>query len=200
MTVDESPSRIGNIQFDSHEGMHGLLRQYLLGCISAQLGDRTAALRYAAELESRPETSLADSPARTLAHSVRAMVDLKSGQSAEAIAKLDRAELLTLTARTRFSPFFSQSYERYLRAGALADLGRSEEALRWYRSVWMQNVFDLIYLAPSSLRQAEIYERLDRREEALKYYRQFVDLWQDADVELRPLVDTALSRMQRLGS
>jgi hypothetical protein len=53
----------------------------------------------------------------------------------------------------------------------------------------MANAFDLLYLAPAHLRQAEIHERAGRREQALQHYRAFVELWRDADPELRSWVD-----------
>jgi tetratricopeptide (TPR) repeat protein len=100
--------------------------------------------------------------------------------------------------RAYSSPFFSQSYERYLRAGALAGIGRDADALRWYGSLWMANAFDLVYLAPAQLEAAALYERAGDRARALAAYRAFVELWRDADPELRPAVERARARIAAL--
>ena len=100
--------------------------------------------------------------------------------------------------RAYSSPFFSQSYERYLRAGVLNKLGKDSEALQWYGSIWMANAFDLVYLAPSRLEAATIYERQGNRTSALAAYRAFIDLWRDADPDLEPQVTRARARVAAL--
>ena len=55
-----------------------------------------------------------------------------------------------------------------------------------------------MYLAPSQLRQAEIYDRRGDRDEAVKHYRRFIELWQNADPELQPLVVGARKRLAEL--
>jgi len=80
----------------------------------------------------------------------------------------------------------------------LATLGRDTDALRWYGSIWMANAFDLVYLAPAQLEIAELYARQGDRTRALAAYRTFVDLWRDADPELRPEVDRARARIAAL--
>jgi tetratricopeptide (TPR) repeat protein len=56
----------------------------------------------------------------------------------------------------------------------------------------------LVYLAPSHLRQAEIYDRRGDRDEAVKHYRRLVELWRNADPELQPVVDGARKRLAEL--
>ena len=47
-------------------------------------------------------------------------------------------------------------------------------------------------------RQAEIYDRRGDRDEAVKHYRWFIQLWQNADPELQPVVDGARKRLAEL--
>jgi tetratricopeptide (TPR) repeat protein len=82
----------------------------------------------------------------------------------------------------------------------LRDLGRDDEALRWYATQGQSTIPDLIYLAPAHLRQAEIHERRGDRAEAIADYRRFVELWSECDPELRPLVDDARRHLARLGT
>ena len=88
--------------------------------------------------------------------------------------------------------------ERFLRAELLQALGRDDEALPWYESLdqWQ----DLPYLAPASLRLAEIYERQGASNRSRFYYNCVVGLWRDADAELQPLLARAQSGLRRLNS
>ncbi len=57
---------------------------------------------------------------------------------------------------------------------------------------------ELVFLAPSHMRRAEIYESLGKRAEAAEHYARFIDLWQDADRESQSLVAEARLRLGRL--
>jgi tetratricopeptide (TPR) repeat protein len=47
-------------------------------------------------------------------------------------------------------------------------------------------------------RLGQVYEQLDKRDEALASYRRFLDLWGDADSEI-PQIELALDRLDVLG-
>lgn len=87
---------------------------------------------------------------------VRADVALRRGHPADALKLLEPVrgevspELLAL-------PFFSEEGSRYLRAEALYHLGRDKEALRWFTHAFEGTPNQLVYLAPTHLRQAELY-------------------------------------------
>ena len=98
------------------------------------------------------------------------------------------------------SPFYTYTAERWLRAELLQQLGRPEEARRWYGSIVQSSVYELIYLAPSHLERARLWERLGNRRRAASHYRRVVAVWKDCDAELRPAVDEAAARLQRIGS
>ncbi len=196
----ESKSVTPGAYFSIHDNLYPQLRAYLLGVLSARLGDPDAARLQTAVLEGsggRPEASeLACDQAR----SVEAHVTLQAGRRAEALAKLEEARFGGLFELTIASPFFSQAYERFSRAQLLEAEGRSEEALLWYGSFAEQSIYDLIYLAPSHIRRAAIYERLGQPEKAARHYREFADLWRDCDPRFRGHVDAALQRLQALGA
>jgi hypothetical protein len=52
--------------------------------------------------------------------------------------------------------------------------------------------------APSHLRQAEIDERLGKREDAARHYARVAELWGNSDPEFRPMLDTARRRLASL--
>ena len=72
---------------------------------------------------------------------------------------------------------------------------RYQEALRWYSSLR-----HIVYRAPEHLRMGGVYEKLGGPEKAAEHYARFVDLWNECDLELRPLLDDVRARLARLRS
>ncbi len=192
------PSATPSTWLDVHDDVHPHLRLYLLGLLSARLGEEGTALRYAAELELSDGPTHVTALARDLAQGVRAQVASAREDFAEALAALEQARMQTWYQRMAASPFYSQAYDRYLRAELLAALNSDQEALRWYSSFGEGSVYDLIYLAPSHLRRGEIYERLGEREKAALHYKRFIELWKDGDPVLQPRVEAARRAIRAL--
>ena len=203
---DPAPSPL----FTIHDDVHVALRSYLLGLVSAHVGDRDEALQLAAELET---TSGAGDPpqlARAMAASVRAAVALaaagdgparrpeRSDAAARAFTMLEQARPELPWELAYFSPFYARALERYRCAEMLFSLGRCEDALRWYGSFTDYTPHALPYVAPAHLRQGEICEALGRHADAIAHYERFVDLWRDADPPLQPEVARVRARIALL--
>ncbi len=99
--------------------------------------------------------------------------------------------------------FYENSLVRYLRAEILYGEGRYEEALPWFTSLddggyVVEARAGMFYLGPSYLRRAQIYEHLGEHENAIAFYTRFVTLWKDCEPELRPQVEAAQERLDRL--
>ena len=208
----------GDGLIEVHRSAHPYFRLYLLGMLSARLGEPAAALGYAAELRSAgvaavlgdlvPEVEQAvdegadrSSPLGVFAGDqgqfVRAEVAWQGGRREEALTLLDQARYWTTDSRRTEqgdSPFFNQLHERFARAELLYELGRYEEALPWYRAM----SYDFLYTAPAHLRLAQIYERRGERQKAIEHYSRFLELWRDSDPALQPLVQQARQAMARL--
>jgi tRNA A-37 threonylcarbamoyl transferase component Bud32/tetratricopeptide (TPR) repeat protein len=178
-------------------GTEPVARLYVLGLLSARLLDFDAAARYAAELERLDGPESARAYARDLAHGVRARAAQEQGRPDRALAALER---IRLDWPRDYTPvhFNSLGAERFLRAELLLQLGRDEEALAWYETIAELSVADFVYLAHSHLRQGEIRERLGDPAAAAEHYARFVELWRDADPELRPLRVEAERRLAGL--
>ncbi|MGD2216953.1 MAG: tetratricopeptide repeat protein [Gemmatimonadales bacterium] len=88
--------------------------------------------------------------------------------------------------------------ERYLMGELLDATGRSREALSWFASLGDLQAYEIAYVAPAHLRRAQIHERLGEPEEAAEHYARFIELWQECDPELRPLVEDAEARLAPL--
>jgi tetratricopeptide (TPR) repeat protein len=183
---------------DLHDPIRPQLRLYLLGLLSARLGDVHAAREYADALEQSEGSAEVRELARDLALGVEARRALHEGSPAEALAALERAQLAPPATAVSFSAFYSEALERFTRAELLRLLGRDEEALQWYASVAESPPFGYIYLAPGHLRQGEIHEQLGNREPAAHHYARFVELWRECDPELRPLIEELRGRLGRL--
>ena len=197
--VDAVPRcMLSGAYFTVHNDLHPQLQLYLLGMLAARLGEYAVAIGHAESLErvgGRPE---AKDLALDQGRSVRAAVDWHQGRAQEALRALEPTCMGALFELTIASPFFSQAYERFMRAELLHSIGRSRDALLWYGTFAEHSIYDLIYLAPSHFRRAEIYEQLGEQAEAVRHYRKFTDLWRDCDSELRSKIDHATARLEGL--
>lgn len=175
--------------------MRELTGPYVAGLASARRSDnegRTASLAKLAKL--RDPLSLR----RGFASTIRAEQLRVNGQPAAALRELERGVLETPFVESWSSGLVSQQYERYTRAELLRQLGRDDEALRWYGTFGENSPYDLVYLAPALYRQGQIYEARGQKAQAARRYTRFLRLWKDADAELQPLVTDARTRLARL--
>ena len=185
--------------FGADDRLHRLFGRYLLGLLEAERGRHAAAERFATEIVQLPTPPEARELAPALAHGVRARIAWERGRASEALTELQHARVdATGADLLGVVPFFGLPQERFLRAEVLHALGRDVEALGWYGAFGEHSAFGRVFLAPAHRRQGEIYEKLGRRDDAVQHLARFVELWKDADPELRPLVDDARLRLERL--
>jgi DNA-binding SARP family transcriptional activator/TolB-like protein len=191
-----SSDATSGLVFHGDESLHPTLRTYLLGLLNAQLGDREAALEFAAETERSAASPIL---AANLARGVRGRVAWQEGRAADALAFLEDVHIDQSAGDLMgIVPFYSQPLERFLRAEALHAAGREQEALGWYSSFAEHSPFGRVFLAPAALRQAEILAGIGRETEAVAHYTRFIELWRDADPELQPVVDAARRKLEQL--
>ncbi|HET6577730.1 MAG TPA: BTAD domain-containing putative transcriptional regulator [Gemmatimonadales bacterium] len=189
-----------NPAHDLHRDAYPVLRLYLLGVLAAREGD-AASLDRAAELDAAAGDPDIESLARDLALGIRARLAAVRGDREAALGFLERARMESrCTYVVMQSPFYTYTAERWLRAELLQQLERYEEALRWYASIVQSSLFELAYLAPSHLNRARIHDRLGDRLRAASHYRRVLAAWNECDPELRPVIDEAAGRLQRMGS
>jgi tetratricopeptide (TPR) repeat protein len=174
-------------------GAQRALRLHRLGLLDTRLGDTTSALRDARSLARAADSSLAGRFAQTLAASIRAHVAAVGGRDRQALSDLDAAGW-----EAAAPAFVAEAYDRYFRAELLERAKREDEALGWFQSIAERAAYELVYLAPSHLHQAEIYRRRGQRDLAVQHYRRFIELWDEADSELQPAVAEARKQLAEL--
>lgn len=183
--------------FSGTDEMHRLVRLYLLGLVSADLGDFAAAESYARDV-ARWEGPVRGMPFRAdYARSIRGRILLARGRPAEALDTLDRSSF-SATATLYYSPFHNQSVSRLMRAETMMALGRYDAVLPIYENLVGSSAVDLAVLGLGHLRQAEIHERAGRRDDAIRHYAAFLELWRDPDPELADMRDDAQRSLARL--
>jgi DNA-binding SARP family transcriptional activator/tetratricopeptide (TPR) repeat protein len=181
-----------------HDGAHEHLRLYLLGVIDARLGNTMQAERAAEELRRLGAAPHAAAFGADLARAVEAEVARLGGDPARALVLLDAMQIRPSNVAGTFSPFYSHARERFVRAELLHALGRADDAARWYASVAESPPFGYVFLGPSLLRRAELHEQRGAPADAALLYREFIEVWDDADAALRPLVYHARRQLMQL--
>jgi serine/threonine-protein kinase len=198
------PNPLPTVFFNAHDGVHPIVKAYLLGVVSARLGDITAAERYAAELARQPGPPTAVALPHDLALEVRAEIALAQGSPAAALGLLRQRSGESWYEYHFASPFFSGARARFLQAGLEAAHAKGEGDLRRAESLFSSfegyAAFDLIYAAPARLHRAALHERLGDRRAAAADYGRALKLWDGADAEFRPLVDSARAGLERVGA
>lgn len=180
------------------------LRVYLLGLLSARLGESDEALRQAGILERAGPPSGGVGVVRGLARTLRAAVAWQSGRPREVVRLLETApaeiplELMSLPAYATARPY-GQELARYLLAAALLAEGRREDARRWLTTGVQGAPNEFVYHAPVSRLLGELEEAAGDRAAARARYERFQRLWSDADPPQQRQVEAVKARMGRLG-
>ena len=187
--------------FPNHQiynGVHPILREYLIGLLDLRLGELG---RVDAQIAALDRLDVAGEPraiATGFAHSLRGHLLAARGRREEALAELERGRLV---ANEGFldSPIGSQALDRWQRAELLRELGRDDDALRWYQTLSETSLSHQLYRAPAALRVAEIEERHGRLASAAAHYGRFVQSWEQSEPALEPEVDRARARLLGIG-
>jgi hypothetical protein len=126
-------------------------------------------------------------------HTACALAAFAAGDPAGAL-HLERADWEAIE-----SSFESEAGDRFLRARVLEALGRDQESLSWYRTIAQRAMHELVYLAPSRLREAMITCRLGDMAGAATAHAAAVRLWRDAAPPQRDRVSEIGQQLRQLG-
>jgi tetratricopeptide (TPR) repeat protein len=154
--------------------------------VALRQGDTLGAARRARALIRSPDTTARGDLARTFGRSVQARLRFAANRPEDALAQIQAAGWERVA---RFTA--AEASDRFFRAELLHLLGRDEEAIGWYQSIAERASYELVYQAPAQLRLGRIYAARGDTASAAPHYRRLVELWRDADPELRGPVDEA---------
>jgi DNA-binding SARP family transcriptional activator/TolB-like protein len=175
-----------------------IIRAYLEGMASARIRDEAGRERALMQLAALPDPTSTSAMAQGFGLSIRAERERALGHPAAALALLQQGARSTPFVAAWTSGIVSQGYERFVRAELLHELGRDDEALQWYGTFGENSPYDLVYLAPSLFRSAQIYDARGERALASRDYARFLALWKECDAELRPMTSIAEARLAAL--
>jgi tetratricopeptide (TPR) repeat protein len=172
------------------------LRLHRLGLIELRVGDTVAAAKAASRLATTmaPDSEMTPT-AMALAASLRARIAAVAGDSARALAILERVQWAHVGRIAATEPM-----DRLLHADLLAAVGRDDDALRWYATLGTGAPQELPFVGYAALGMARTYERAGDRAAAVREYRRVAKLWRDADAPLKALAATATQRVAALDS
>lgn len=134
----------------AHYTVHDEIRLYLLGLVSARLGEPAQATRYQRELERSSASLESRNFARALARSVAGHIALAQGDRAKALELLSSATIDAPPELLALSPIYSRAHDRFTIAEINSELGKKQEATRWYRS--LLDGYDFMYVAAAQQR------------------------------------------------
>lgn len=173
------------------------LDRYVSGLLALRLNDRDRALRLATELEQLATPPNAERVVAAWTKIIRGHAAALNGDLRGALATIEPVRG-DVPSDLLASPFFTHEHARFLRGELLLRLGQYEEALSWFTHSFAGTPGELLFMAPATLRRAEIYERLGQRDDAVREYGAFLELWSDADPPYQPLVSGARERLKAL--
>lgn len=179
---------------------NGILKQiewYTQGLAGFYAGDSVRARICSARLRSSTPPEEAHALVRLWAANLEALLEGQKENFTGALNALSREKVI-MRFPLFWSPVYNTAFRRYLYAGALEKLGRSDEALAWYGSIAEIHHYDLPFRAPAALQMARIHEKHGRTAAAIHDYERFLALWRDCDPEFKPLHDEAEARVTAL--
>lgn len=182
-----------------HNGVHPIIRSYVIGLLSARLKENDAAASSAQMLKQLPDTGAANRMGHRMAAGVTAESHWTAGDPAAALKDLDAFEIDAPLDPITNSPFFSHVNERFLMAELRYQKAMFKEALPWFQSM-VQGHNELYLLGVSYLRRAQIYEKIGNAKLSQQYYHAFVDLWAQCDPELQPVLNEARSKLTKVAA
>ncbi|MCA1736937.1 MAG: hypothetical protein LC739_12810, partial [Actinobacteria bacterium] len=178
-----------------HDGLHDILREYLLGLLHARLLDEDGARSHADRLASLGKDAEGRSLADDFAWSLRAWSYWWAGEPDEALFMAERARLEAWNEPLLYSPFRSRVLDRFLRGRLLENTERWKEAESWYASIEEYAAHDAILFAPSLLGLGRIRDRAEDANGAANSFDRLLRLLESADSEFQPLVDETRQRL-----
>jgi tetratricopeptide (TPR) repeat protein len=171
--------------------------RYQLGLLAARLDHPRAASAIATRLASPDDVQRSRSVSLAYARGIQAEITWRRGDRAGALRLLVDSQP-PISLELQQTPEGSLVYARWSRAELLRELGQWDEALAWYESLAVTSPHEVMYLAPSHLRRAQILAQRGDSLSAAAHYRRFARLWERSDPGLAQMAQDAATRARAL--
>jgi len=139
--------------------------------------------------------------ARLLYFNLAGFIDYTSGDMESAQVKFDSAVTRVKRVALDYATVLSKPRNFHLAEMKIME-GRYEDALNIYLNTLEAQAFRVMFAGTTwgfnVYRIAQMYDKLDRKDEAIAYYNAFVDAYQNADEMYAPWVNDAYSRLSTL--
>jgi len=159
-------------------------RTYYLGLVESKMGNFGAARAWADSLEALPDVSGIPAVVEGLAATVRADVAWREGRPPSELLSLLEPVRGEVPALLWTDPMIGQEHARLLRAIALHEAGRDDEALRWLQNGFENTPGWDYYRAPVAYLTGLVMRAEGRKEEAAAARATFERLWAAADAPI----------------
>lgn len=175
-----------------HNGVYPLLRHYVLGLLSARLGEDEDVTDAVAALEA---VTGDDIPfARRLAAGVRMAAEVEAEPVPDVV---DLPPVNASMNEVANSAFYAQALERYNLGRTHLGAGRPEPALSWL-SAATEGRNEIFLLGPAAFWTGVAHEAAGRGEAAARSYTKFLDMWEGSDPGLHEWAGMARQGLARL--
>ena len=200
MTADDSlnAQRADELFLQPEDLDHVVL--YMSALLNRRIGRQEIVADRADQLRANAGRLEGDSPAYFLSQRLDGILAFDDGENEQAVEML--------TVGTRWVPMrgIARSFLSYdaiarsTRGEAQANLGRYQEAIASWRS--LNDGFggrgDILWLALSYEKRAQLYEQMGDFENAIEFYTRYIKLRENADSHLQPKVEQARERIDAL--
>jgi hypothetical protein len=174
-------------------------REYVIGLLSAGLGDEPAASRSAAVLRRAAQPPDTIGLLRDFSFEIEALSAMTRGDLATSLVLLDSVGLRVASHYQPFeSPWHKRPMARLLRAQALARTGQHKAALGWFAGLEWIGPPGFVLQAYAHRQRGELLERMGDPTGAMHQYRRFLTRWESADSVLQPEVEAVHQRLKNL--
>jgi serine/threonine-protein kinase len=163
---------------------------YRLAAWYAGLDDTVALTRLLALIKERAAQGSTDDQGAVAG--TEALFEMTRGQYAHAIELLERASLISSTARDECRPVLARAYrlsgDPERAASTYLEVVATKRALGWEpQEAWILAYYEL----------GKLYQERGDTTKAVEFYRRFLDIWKDGDVDLTAFTD-ARNRLRAL--
>lgn len=187
-SLEEDAFGLVGSRYNPDFALHPHMKEFALGMLQMRLGDQAAARAALGRFRALTVETRSRPMIKELELSLEGWIAYRAGDAQATLDILADAAQYTLTDMG-YSGLHDRPFQRYLRALALADVGRLDEAIPWLVNIDQKSERNMAYVVPAYRRLGEIHAQRGDPASALKYFEKFLFWYQDCDDRYRSQVE-----------